>query len=260
MSASQLSNANVNVRSVDRLPPFEAVKAIFAEEEVDGKRKRNGTNRVDLKDDSVSEDGSEEDGSEDEGTRHEQMSSKRSKSELKSGIFAKASNTRIVRQVLHAHAMIDSEETDGKDMVLDDLPFNLLVAGELEIILNKVGAEEKWSRLMMLKKLAYKSQFLKHEAILERYAAFLHKVEKGKCNWGSEQALRELDEALRFRTFTTLREGGQERNDKFKGDTGRRGNDNRIQGRKVYCSDYNKGTCMYPNTPDGRFSRMNVKK
>ena len=85
-----------------------------------------------------------------------------------SGYYAKSSNTHIVRQVLHAHAMIDPEEVDGDDRSLTDLSFNLLVAGELEIILSKVSPEEKWSRLNMLKKLAYKAQFLDRSALIDR--------------------------------------------------------------------------------------------
>ena len=53
----------------------------------------------------------------------------RGKSDKKSGMYAKASDTKIVKQVLHAHAMLDGKETDGKDVCFHDLPFNLLVAG-----------------------------------------------------------------------------------------------------------------------------------
>ena len=52
---------------------------------------------------------------------------------VKSGIFAKASSTRIVKPVLHAHSMIDLEETlEGKDLNFHELPFHMLVAGKLE--------------------------------------------------------------------------------------------------------------------------------
>ena len=53
----------------------------------------------------------------------------RGKSDKKSGMYVKASDTKIVKQVLHAHVMLDGEETDGKDVSFHDLPFNLLVAG-----------------------------------------------------------------------------------------------------------------------------------
>ena len=57
----------------------------------------------------------------------------------------------------------------------------MLVAGELEIVLShKTSNNEKWSRLQLLKRLAYKAQFLDNNVILERYAAFLRKIEKGK--------------------------------------------------------------------------------
>ena len=66
-------------------------------------------------------------------------------------------------------------------------------------------------------------QFLDQEVILDRYMAFLRKIEKGRFKWGSEEAMRDLHEALRFWTFTSLRKnegkqqgGGGERDGKGK--------------------------------------------
>ena len=44
--------------------------------------------------------------------------------------------------------------------------------GELEIIISKVSSEEKWTHLTMLKKLAYKAQFLDQQSIRDNYAGF----------------------------------------------------------------------------------------
>ena len=52
-------------------------------------------------------------------SEHEEKVNKKRKGKLQSGIFTKASNTKIVKQVLHAHAMVDSDETDGKDIAFD---------------------------------------------------------------------------------------------------------------------------------------------
>ena len=67
----------------------------------------------------------------DEHERSISPSTSKGKAHPTSGFYAKASDTRIVRQVLHAHAMLDSEETEGQDLTLKELPFHLLVAGEI---------------------------------------------------------------------------------------------------------------------------------
>ena len=41
-----------------------------------------------------------------------------------SGFFACASDTKILQQVVHPHAMLDSEETSGHDLALNDLSFH----------------------------------------------------------------------------------------------------------------------------------------
>ena len=178
----------------------------------------------------------------------------RGKSDKKSAMYAKASNTKIIKQVLHAHAMLDGKETDGKDVSFHDLPFNLLVAGELEIILSKVSSEEN---LTMLKKLAYKAQFLDQQSIRDRYAGFLRKFEKGKCRWVSESALRDLDEALCFSTFNSLhKQTIRSVLPAKKGDP----KPDMVPTKKFYCLDFNKGTCQFEGTHEGRFNKALVNK
>ena len=115
-----------------------------------------------------------------------------------------------MQRVLHAHALIDEDEmVDGRDFSFHELTFNMLVDGELEIILNdSVSANEKWSRLQLLKRLANKAQFLDNTVILEYYATSLRKLEKGKGKWGSGAMLRDFDESLRFRAFTIVSDKG----------------------------------------------------
>ena len=86
-----------------------------------------------------------------------------------------------------------------EDLDLYKLPFHLFVAGELEIVLGRSGTKEKWSRLNMLRQLAYKAQFLPHRTIIDTYVAFLRKFEKGKVQWGAEKAIADLESNLRFR-------------------------------------------------------------
>ena len=173
----------------------------------------------------------------------------------KSGIFDKASSTKLIRRVLHAHAMIDEDETiGGRDYSFHEFSFNMLVAGELEIILcDSVSANEKWSRLQLLKRLAYKVQFLDNSVILERYAAFLRKIEKGKGKWGSEATLKDFDESLRFRAFNTVTDKGGKGGKKWEGVLVKGGG-------KIYCLDFNRGKCAYPDSHEGWFNKVKVLK
>ena len=116
------------------LPPFEAIKAMFVDD-LDWKRRKTARQDDGEKDDTASEDagsGSELDGRDEE--EEVSRASKHAKGNLKSGYYAKAGSTRIVRQVLHAHATIDVEEVSGQERALSELPFHLLVAGEIEIV------------------------------------------------------------------------------------------------------------------------------
>ena len=183
---------------------------------------------------------------------------KKRKGKLLSGIFAKASSTKIVRSVLHAHAMLDTDEVPSGDVSLAQLPFHLLVAGELEIILSNISADEKWSRLQMLKKLAYKLQILKVDMIIESYASFLRKVEKGTYKWGLEDNIRELENNLRFRVVTDMTvTGGGSREGKVVGrkKMGEEGkstvNDGGEEHRLPYCADFNRGVNLQNRMKDG---------
>ena len=187
-----------------KLPPFEVIASMFTDASSGKKRKSMNKVEVDDKDSSESEDddaGSQE-GSGAEDSEVVSEDDKGKKTPLKSGIFASATSTKIVKSILHAQAMVDEDETlKNAGFKFHELPFALLVAGEMEIILSKASPEEKWTRLNLMKKLAYKAVFLDNKSILDQYAAFLGKVEKGKIKWGSSKAIKSLDEKLRFRTL-----------------------------------------------------------
>ena len=189
MDSSRLSE--VQQEEGSKLPPFEAIKAMFVDsnrkestgrESTRARRRKFKTVGVHPESESEGEPEGTPDGleTEEEGGTPK----KKKKGKILSGIFAKASNTHIVKSVLHAHAMVDPEEVSAGDMTLSELPFHLLVAGELETVLSNILPEEQWSRLHVLKKLAYKCQYLKQDAILDSYAAFLRKVERG-CSSGA---------------------------------------------------------------------------
>ena len=212
MSASKISEEWGSKSSDTRnnLPPFDKLKAMFVDEVGGNKKKKTQFCEVRLQ-------GSEEDGGKSGGDDCSEGSPpvsnrNKGKSNPTSGFFARASDTKIIKQVVHAHAMLDIDETNGQDMSLNELPFHLLVAGEMEIVLGNCSAEEKWTHLNLLRQLSYKVQYLSQATVIERYAGFLHKVEKGKFRWGEENAIRELEETLRLRVFpagkTTGAKGG----------------------------------------------------
>ena len=112
------------------------------------------------------------------------------KGKVKSGLYARAGNACLKSSELFAHSAID----DGLgDRDLYSLSFNLFVAGELEIILDKnVEDIERNMRLEVLKKLCYKHEHLSKTETLRLYANFMEKIEKGKFKWGSKSDLRRV--------------------------------------------------------------------
>ena len=50
---------------------------------------------------------------------------------------------------------------------------------------------------------------MSHSTVIERYAGFLRKIEKGKYKWGSENAVKDLEQVLIYRVFTVGAKGGQ---------------------------------------------------
>ena len=104
---------------------------LFFAEEGDPKHKRYHKVDVDRQGGEASDRESGGEVSEEDKTGEAAARSSKRGVSLKSGIFAKASDIRIVKQVLHANAMMDAKETDGHDLTLAELPFHLLVAGEI---------------------------------------------------------------------------------------------------------------------------------
>ena len=243
------------------MPPFDLVKSIFTDMP-SVKWQKHFKLKVRKESDSEA-DGSGDDRME-EDNQEEEMSFKKSKGNRpQSGIHAKASDTKIVNPVFYTHALLNGDEMDGRDFSFNELPFNLLVVGELEVILGDVSAEEKWTRLSMLKRLAYRVQILDIQSIRDRYAT-LHKFEKGKMKWGSEAALRDLNEMLHLSAFTSLWKQA------FKvGSSCKAGAASKVQGegrtdtngnRKFYCANFSKGTCTFDASHEGTFNRRVVCK
>ena len=170
---------------------------------------------------------------------------------LKSGIFAKSSNTRIISHELFAHATLDDEV--GGDRDLKSLSFNLFMAGELEIITSEdISKHECNTRLEVLKKLAYKHEFLSKDEVINQYASFIKKVEKGKFRWDSELDLQKFEHQLVYSISIDNRKSEKSKGKKEK--------PNKWEDSKKYCLDFNRGNCRFDDSHEGRLGNQTVFK
>ena len=81
------------------------------------------------------------------------------KGSVKSGRHDRPSDTKLVSNEWYAHTTLD--EAMGGEKEFNDLSFNLLVAGELEIITSHyISNKEMFSRLELLKQLSYKHEIM----------------------------------------------------------------------------------------------------
>ena len=241
------------------LPPLDLVQSIFTDDEAKVTAKKS-KQKFKLRNESNSEDDDESEDDTDDKLEGQipAKKQKKGKKPIKSGIFAKASSTKLLKSVLHAQAMIDIDEVvDGKDIHFHDLSFNLLIAGEMEIVLSNISSAEKWTRLQILRRLAYKSQILEIDILRDAYAGFLRKIERGTYSWGSASAVREFDELLRFKA---ARQGSKQVETKMSlANTSSKSGGSRYS-KKFYCLDYNRGKCPYPDSHEGTFNKKSVFK
>ena len=124
------------------------------------------------------------------------------------------------------------------DKDLKDLTFNLLVAGELEIIMDPlIKPKERETRLELLRQLAYKHEYLTRTEIINQYKGFISRVEKGKYKWGSKRDLRHFEQHLVLTISIENRKSdkgwGHDRKQK------------KFEERVKYCLDYNRGACKF---------------
>lgn len=81
---------------------------------------------------------------------------------------------------------LDEEHYPGT-YSLENLSFDQLVAGELEIVLmTETTRKEKRARLQILKLLAYFANLLPQKSQLEVYKAVILKVENGIFSWSDD--------------------------------------------------------------------------
>ena len=190
--------------------------------------------------------------SDSESSDEDDRSYKRKKSKCKSGLFAKAANAKIVSNEIYAHAALDAQLGNKST---ENLSFNLLVAGELEIILDPdINKREKETRIEVLKSLAYKHEYLNRKEILQQYSGFIGKIERGKFKWGSKRALRLFEQQLLFSISIESR-----RNDKYVSEKSAR-QKSRFEERTKYCMDYNRGFCKFDKQHEGKINGQVITK
>ena len=204
------------------------------------KRKRSSSSDSSDYETSTSDSENESDSTgEDSSSEDDRKHRKRKGKKLRSGIYVKPGNANIVSNELFAQTTV--EETPK---IKGEISFNLLVAGELEILTNfKISKKERFTRLEVLKKLAYKAEHLPQEEITRLYSNFINKVERGVFKWGSKSDLRSFEQQLVYSISVDTRrqEGKNKRSAKF-------------EERKKYCLDYNRGTCKFDKGHEGRIN------
>ena len=188
--------------------------------------------------------------SDEESSDDENKSFKRKKGKCKSGLFTKASNARVLKTEMHAHSALDPEMGDRD---LKELTFNLLVAGELEIILDpRVKRKERDTRLELLRQLAYKHEYMSRAEVMNQYKGFMSKIEKGRYKWGSRRDLRDFEHHLILIISIENR--------KFEKGMGQDRKQKKLDDRVKYCLDFNRGLCKLEKQHEGKINGQTVTK
>lgn len=103
----------------------------------------------------------------------------------RSGLEAKALDYVLYPQVW-PHMKLQFEYC-GRDIKFADLNFQMLVAGELEIISSaRISPSEKAGRLGLLKEIVYNKGTYEWETIRKFYASVLRRIETGEMDWTSD--------------------------------------------------------------------------
>ena len=241
-----------------KAPNLDDIKQFLnVSERKDSRRKRTKSRKKKARSASSSDssDTDTEDSSSSSSDDKDETPRKSRKKGKKSGFYTKPGNSKLKSHELFAHVALD--DNLGGDRTFESLTFNLLVAGELEIIDSQdVTEKEKKTRIKLLKLLAYKQEVLSKDEILNQYANFVRRVEKGKYRWGSKSSLRSFEQQL---LYCVSIEG---RKDKQKSEwgIGKRTKTDKFENRKKYCLEFNRGTCNMTGAHEGLLHGKTVLK
>ena len=190
------------------------------------------------------------------------------KKKLISGKCTKPNESDIQRVVKFAHEKLDARHTTASERVFDKLSFSLLIAGELEIASSaNLDPQERIARINIAKTICYHKAYLKDAALRDGYDQLLKKIEQGTADWTQDLG-EELHSYFDYQANKITREKIQ--NDaKFETVTPKytkpaASNTMRIDksetDRIIFCSMYNKGSCIHDDHHEGRFSNKSVTK
>lgn len=151
------------------------------------------------------------------GNRSDKSETDRKK--LKSGMYAKVADD-VVRQLKWPHKKLATRWVPGR-LLMNQLTFEQVVAGELGIIQRSTDPEEVRGRIHILQKVAYwNMQAEGWPRVREVYMSILHAIEEGEANFKS--SFDDYDLLFPVRKLST------QKNSK----------------REVYwCRAYNRGQC-----------------
>ena len=125
---------------------------------------------------------SEESSTDDSGSDQAKKGKRKTKRKIKSGREVKASEgVRVQLQWPHTYLRYQYVTSS---LSYSELNFNLLTAGELEILSSgRISESEFLGRLNLMRILAYESHVYPFRAISEWHSAYLHCIEMGRGDW-----------------------------------------------------------------------------
>lgn len=166
---------------------------------------------------------------------------RKSKGTVKSGVHDTMVSQVRAKQFF-PQAALQSEFLGGKSPPnYHTLNFHLFVAGELEVILGGTRSKEECkARLLMLKKTAYRADYVSWNTLRDLHEAILRKIEVGQAAWTSDF------ETVERQVLERAKMGGQALSN-----TDKKGVD--TKNTPVYCKEFNKGTCTFSESHRGLF-------
>ena len=182
-------------------------------------------------------------------TKEETKEERRKK--LTSGRLTKPDESEIKMVVKFPHERLNPRHIKNREF--DGLPFNLLIAGELELITSDIDQEECDARLAVAKTLCYHKNYLKDEDLRDGYNQKMKRVERRQQGW-NEVLGEHLHEILDYRANLLVREKLNEaaessNNSPFIKVDNRKGSEKRREteapGQVIYCQDFNSNRCYW---------------
>ena len=183
---------------------------------------------------------------------------------LVSGRCTKPDDSDIQMVVKYAHEKLDAKHVS--DRRFDALPFNFLIAGELEIaLLPNITQEEQEARIDIARTLSYHKKYLDDSHLRDEYDSILKQVEQGIITW-MDGLGNKLHDFLDYRANVLLRDriAAQDNTGaRQKGDGKKIGAEHKSDSNKekiYYCLDYNLNKCSNPDKHEGQFGSKTVVK